>query len=68
MIKCVNKGIWTCISKSGIPKKSYDNSDTAIAAAKLINEHNSKETSKLIAYKCTHCQKYHLLTVNKKIK
>jgi hypothetical protein len=68
MIKCVDKGIWTCISKSGVPKKSYDDSDAAISAAKLVNKHDPKETTKLVAYKCTHCHKYHLLTVNKKIK
>jgi hypothetical protein len=66
MIKCIDKGPWTCISKSGEPKKSYDNSDAAISAAKLINKHNPKETTKLVAYKCTYCYKYHLLTVNKK--
>lgn len=49
-------------------KKSYDNSDAAISAAKLVNKHDPKETTKLVAYKCTHCYKYHLLTVNKKIK
>ena len=68
MIKCVDKGIWTCISKSGVLKKSYGTSDVAISAAKLVNKHDSKETTKLVAYKCTHCHKYHLLTVNKKIK
>ena len=68
MIKCVNKGIWTCISNSGVLKKSYDNSDAAISAAKLVNKYDPKETTKLVAYKCTHCHKYHLLTVNKKIK
>jgi hypothetical protein len=68
MIKCVDKGIWTCISNLGVPKKSYDNSDAAISAAKLVNKQEPKETTKLVAYKCTHCHKYHLLTVNKKIK
>ena len=68
MIKGVDKGIWTCISNLGVPKKSYDNSDAAISAAKLVNKHDPKETTKLVAYKCAHCHKYHLLTVNKKIK
>ena len=66
MIKCVDRGIWTCISNSGVLKKSYDNSDAAISAAKLVNKYDPKETTKLVAYKCTHCHKYHLLTVNKK--
>jgi len=68
MIKCVDKGIWTCISRYGVPKKSYDNDSAAIIAAKLINEHDAKPNTKLVAYKCTHCHKYHLLTVRKKIK
>ena len=66
MIKCTDKGKWTCINRLGVPKKSYGNSDAAISAAKLVNEHDSKKTTKLVAYKCTHCYKYHLLTVNKK--
>jgi hypothetical protein len=68
MIKCIDKGKWTCISNSGEPKKSYGNSDAAINAAKLVNKNVPKETTKLVAYKCTRCHKYHLLTVNKKIK
>jgi hypothetical protein len=68
MIKCVNKGMWTCIGSSGKPKKSYETSDAAINAAKLINERDYKETTKLVAYKCTNCYKYHLLTVSKKFK
>ena len=66
MIKCVNKGVWTCISRNGIPKKSYNDSDSAISAAKLVNKHHQKDTTKLVAYKCAYCHKYHLLTVNKK--
>lgn len=68
MIKCTNKGKWTCISRNGTPKKSYPNSDSAISAAKLVNEHNTEKNTKLVAYKCDHCQKYHLLTVNNKKK
>ena len=68
MIKCHDKGIWTCIGKSGKPKKSYPTSDAAISAAKLVNEHDPKPDTKLVAYKCTHCSNYHLLTVKKKLK
>jgi hypothetical protein len=68
MIKCVDKGMWTCVSKSGAPKKSYDTADAVISAAKLVNEHDPKPDTKLIGYKCTHCHKYHLLTVNKRIR
>jgi hypothetical protein len=68
MIKCTDKGIWTCISKSGVPKKSYPTSDAAISAAKKVNEYDPKPRTKLVAYKCTNCHKYHLLTVNKKEK
>jgi hypothetical protein len=63
MIKCVDKGIWTCISKSGVPKKSYNTDKSAISAAKIVNEKDPKIGTKLVAYKCTHCGLYHLLTV-----
>lgn len=68
MIKCVDKGRWTCIGRSGIPKKSYPDSDKAINAAKLVNNLDPKPGTKLVAYKCTHCHQYHLLTVKKKEK
>jgi hypothetical protein len=68
MIKCVDKGIWTCIGRSGVPKKSYVDDKSAISAAKIVNEKDPKTDTKLVAYKCTHCNKYHLLTVRKKIK
>ncbi len=68
MIKCVDKGRWTCISRSGVPKKCYPDSDTAISAARIVNEKDPKPNTKLVAYKCTHCNQYHLLTVNKKEK
>jgi hypothetical protein len=67
MIKCTDKGIWTCISRSGIPKKSYDTDNAAISAAKIVNLKDPKPDTKLVAYKCTHCQKYHLLSVMKKV-
>ena len=63
MIKCVDKGIWTCISRNGVPKKSYPDDVSAINSAKLINGKNKGGKTKLVAYKCTHCSKYHLLTV-----
>jgi hypothetical protein len=66
MIKCFDKGPWTCVSRSGVPKKSYDTDNAAISAAKLINKRNDEANTKLVAYKCTHCHNYHLLTVNKK--
>ncbi len=66
MIKCHHKGIWTCIGRSGVPKKSFSSDKMAIYAAKKINEKDPKDTTKLVAYKCTQCQQYHLLTVSKK--
>jgi hypothetical protein len=66
MIKCVDKGIWTCISKNNMPKKSYPNDNAAISAAKIVNEKDPKQLTKLVAYKCTHCRQYHLLTVYKR--
>ena len=38
MIKCVDKGIWTCIGRNGVPKKSYPDDKSAISAAKIVNE------------------------------
>ena len=68
MIKCVDKGRWTCIGRTGVPKKSYPDAERAISAAKLVNSSDPKPDTKLVAYKCTHCNKYHLLTVKKKNK
>jgi len=67
MIKCTDKGRWTCISKLGVPKKTYSDADSAISAAKIVNKVDPKPESKLVAYKCTNCHKYHLLTVKKKL-
>lgn len=66
MIKCVDKGIWTCIGRNGVPKKSFDDDKSAISAAKIINNNTPDSPTKLVAYKCTHCQKYHLLSVRRK--
>jgi hypothetical protein len=68
MVKCVDKGKFTCISRNGIPKKSYDTDNAAIAAAKIVNGKDPKPDTKLVAYKCCHCQKYHLLTTKIKNK
>lgn len=68
MIKCVDKGRWTCIGRTGIAKKAYPDANTAISAAKIVNEEDPKPNTKLVAYKCTHCNQYHLLTVKKKEK
>jgi hypothetical protein len=65
MIKCTDKGIWTCISRGGSPKKSYDTDNEAIRVAKFINEKNPDTNTKLVAYKCSNCRKYHLLSVKK---
>lgn len=66
MIKCTDKGIWTCIAKSGKPKKSFETDTDAINFAKWANKKFENPETKQVAYKCTQCHKYHLLTVNKK--
>jgi hypothetical protein len=68
MIKCVDKGIWTCISREGKPKKSFISDKSAISAAKIVNEKDPKPDTKLVAYKCSKCGNYHLLTVKKRIR
>ena len=65
MIKCIDKGKWTCISRNNTPKKSYPTADIAIRAAKCVNDINLEKPTKLVAYKCTYCFKYHLVTVFK---
>jgi hypothetical protein len=66
MIKCFDKGRWTCIGRNGTPKRSFEDDKSAISAAKIINNDNPNSPTKLVAYKCTHCQKYHLLSVIRK--
>jgi hypothetical protein len=39
------------------PKKPYDTLDEAIAQAKIYNRYNN---TKLVAYKCKTCFKYHI--------
>ena len=68
MIKCIDNGKWTCIGQSGKPKKAFESDVGAIDAAKRINESNNFQYTKLVAYKCSHCFKYHLVTVKKKIR
>lgn len=62
MIKCVNKGKYTCINKTGLLKKAYVNQVEAISAAKTYNTKFPKVGAKLVAYKCIYCFKYHLTT------
>lgn len=62
MIKCIDNGIFTCIGRNGTPKRKFDTSEQAIHAAKLINSNNPLSLTKLVAYKCTHCNGYHLTT------
>lgn len=40
-------------------KKAYLTLDLAIAEAKRLNTYD-KQLTKLVAYKCTYCQKYHI--------
>ena len=68
MIKCVDNGIMTCISKNGNPKNRYRSADLAIRAAKISNDKYSNGLTKLVAYKCTHCHYYHLTTKSKRIR
>lgn len=69
MIKGVNKGVYSCISKNGTPKSRWDNQDEVIEKAKYLNKRYPKVDSKLVGYKCPNCHKYHLTTKfkNKKV-
>jgi len=68
MIKCNDNGRMTCVPRSGKPKSKWETSDEAIENAKYINNKYPKKDSKLVAYKCTHCHKYHLTTKKKRIR
>ena len=68
MIKCVDNGLLTCFSRDGKPKSRWSSSDEAKEHAKYINKSNANDNSKLVAYKCTHCNHYHLTTKFKKVK
>lgn len=43
MIKCIDKGIYTCIGRNGKPKVRYENDGHAISAAKLVNDSHPHE-------------------------
>lgn len=67
MVKCVDHGVFTCISKNGNPKSRWDTSEEAIIYAKYLNNKFHKDDDlKLVGYKCTHCYKYHLTTHTKR--
>lgn len=68
MQKCIDKGIYTCIGRSGTPKRKFETADHAINAAKLINEKNKDSNTKLVGYKCTNCNGYHLTTHFKRVR
>ena len=68
MQKCIDKGIFTCISRHGVPKKRFETDAAAISAAKIINELNKDLPTKLVGYKCTHCHGYHLTTHLKRMR
>lgn len=68
MIKGKDYGKFSCVSRSGKPKSRWDTDTEAIANAKYINETYPEEGTKLVAYKCSHCFKYHLTTVEVKRK
>lgn len=63
MIKGINNGIYSCISKSGKPKSRWDTSEEVITKAKYLNLKNNSKNTKLVGYKCPKCNKYHLTTV-----
>ena len=48
MIKCTDKGKWTCIGRNGKSKKSYKTDNGAIMAAKIVNEKDPKTETKLV--------------------
>lgn len=66
MQKCVDKGMFTCIGRNGVPKRRFETSEQVIHAAKLINSKTPDSTTKLVGYKCSHCHGYHLTTHFKK--
>ena len=49
MIKCTDKGFFTCISSDGKPKVSFDTSDEAINKAKYLNQKYPKKNQKLVS-------------------
>jgi hypothetical protein len=63
MIKCTDKGVFTCRTRDNKPKKEFDTDADAITFAKWANKKFGDGKTKQVAYKCTNCHKYHLLTV-----
>jgi len=68
MKPCEHNGRYTCISRNGVPKKSYDTDKQAINTAKILNENNLDSVTKLVAYKCSYCGKFHLTSHFKRIR
>jgi hypothetical protein len=68
MIKCKDNGIYTCISKTGNPKSRWKTDKEVIDSAKYLNTKYPSTDTKLVGYKCSHCNFYHLTTVKIKKK
>lgn len=68
MIKCINNGKYTCISKEGKEKSRWGTDKEVIEKAKYLNVKYPVDTTKLVGYKCSNCGFYHLTTVLKKKK
>ena len=68
MQKCIDFGKFTCVNHSGLQKKKYKTDKIAIATAKLINNRENNPYTKLVAYKCSYCNEYHLTTHLKRIR
>lgn len=62
MIKGIDNGQFSCISKTGKEKSRWDTDEEAIKNAKYINTKYPEKDTKLVPYKCTNCHKYHLTT------
>lgn len=67
MEKGKNYGIYSFIAKSGKPKSRWETDKEAIENAKYLNKKYPKDNSKLVAYKCPNCHKYHLKTNYKNV-
>lgn len=68
MVKGINKGIFSCISKNGNPKSRWKTAEEAISNAKYLNKKNNQTDRKLVGYKCPNCHFYHLKTNFKIVK
>ena len=51
-----------CVTGQSVlkPKQSYDTMDEAVAMAKRYTERHPNESLPMVAYKCAHCNKYHI--------